>query len=216
MLVESVNKSSVNKNNINNPDLFQIKAKNRIYQGANQIWYKTRFQRLAGCGPTTCSNIMWYLSRTKKGYQSLCEYDGSTKDGFLKLMEDVYKCVTPSMMGVRNTKMFITGALQYGLSKGITLECRELLIPSTGGERPEKEEVFKFLQDAFTKNLPVAFLNLSNGKLENLESWHWVTLMGINPETGFATMNDQSQVAEIDLALWLESSFKGGGFVAVE
>lgn len=95
---------------IQQPDLLHITKDNIAYYGANQIWYPTTFQRNAGCGPTTGSHLIWYLSQTHTGCQALCSYDGSKYEGFLHLMEDIWNFITPKSMGVNNTaKMYDQG-----------------------------------------------------------------------------------------------------------
>ena len=83
---------------------------------------------MAGCGPTSCSKIMWYLSQTKEQYKGLCTYDGTTYEGFLKLMEDIWSYVTPGLMGVNKLELFEEGAMRYGKDKGYDLSCKSFRI----------------------------------------------------------------------------------------
>lgn len=197
-------------------ELFQIKEGNHIYNGPNQSWYPKRFQKMAGCGPTACSNIMWYLSKTKEHYNGLCTYDGTTYEGFLKLMEDVWRYVTPGLMGVNKLEIFEKGAISYGKDRGYDLSCKSLRIPGRNQiSETEIEEAFDFIEEMLEKDLPVAFLNLHNGQLLNLESWHWVTIYELDREKGSVSILDQSRLEEIDLKLWMKTTSKGGGFVVV-
>lgn len=201
---------------LNRTELFQIREGNHIYNGPNQSWYPKRFQKMSGCAPTSCSNIMWYLSQTKEEYSGLCTYDGTTYEGFLKLMEDVWKHVTPGVRGVNKLEIFEKGVISYGKDKGYDLSCKSLKLPSkrlisdTG-----IEEAFDFIEEGLKEDLPVAFLNLSNGKLSNLESWHWVTIYELDRKKGSVSILDQSRLEEIDLKLWMKTTTKGGGFVVV-
>jgi len=88
-------------------------------------------------------------------------------------------------------------------------------LPREKEERPSRAEVLDFLNTAFSHDLPVAFLNLDNGTLKNLESWHWVTLVSIASDME-AQMYDQSCSEIIHLGEWLSSTTKGGAFVALE
>lgn len=206
----------IKKIKLSNTELYKIKDGNTIYNGPNQSWYPKRFQRLAGCGPTSCSNIIWYLSQTQEKYKELCPYDGTTFEGFLKLMEDVWRYVTPGFMGVNKLEMFENGAIRYGKEKGFTLSCKLLEIPGRKNiSELEIDKAFNFIEDALKEDLPVAFLNLHNGQLVNLESWHWVTIYELDREKGRVSILDQSSLKEIDLKLWLNTSNKGGGFVVV-
>lgn len=201
---------------IQQPNLLHITRDNTTYYGANQIWYPSTFQKNAGCGPTTGAHLIWYLSQTHTGCQTLCSYDGSKYEGFLHLMEDVWNFITPKSMGVNDTDIFSKGALRYGTHKGIELTCQTLKIPRISEARPTSKEMFRFLENAFTNDLPVAFLNLSNGTLTNLESWHWVTLISADSANHTVKMYNQGIAVEINLNQWLRTSLLGGGFVTID
>jgi len=187
-----------------------------VNYGGNQIWYPTRFQRDAGCGPTTASHLIWYLSQTRTKCQDLCPYNGNKPEGFLQLMEDIWNFITPKSMGVNNTDTFTNGAHRYGSHKGIELICQTLIIPKIPGTRPTSKEMFGFLENAFSNDLPVAFLNLSNGSLTELESWHWVTLISTDSVNNTAKKYDQGIATDINLKQWLRTSLLGGGFVTID
>lgn len=202
---------------IRTPQLLQIAEGGEVkFYGANQTWYATHWQRQAGCGPTTCSHLLWYLSRTRQGSEALCAHDGTQRSGFIRLMEEVWQYVTPGMMGVNNTSIFTDGAVRYGLKHGVKLSCRLLEVSAIPFLRPKIAEVNDFLTRAMADDLPVAFLNLSNGALRNLDNWHWVTLVSADPQGSTAQMYDQGISREINLDLWLRTTSLGGGFVAVE
>ena len=99
--------------------------------------------------------------------------------------------------------------------QGTELEVRSLDIPEEIADRPAREAVRDFLLTALAADCPVAFLNLNNGKVTNLDRWHWVTLVAADPERLMVTMLDQGRRVDIDLALWLETTTLGGGFVAL-
>ncbi|MDL2225624.1 hypothetical protein LJC20_05450, partial [Eubacteriales bacterium OttesenSCG-928-M02] len=170
----------------------------------------------AGCGPTVGAHLIWYLSRTRMGYEGLCAFDANTRQGMLKLMQASWGYITPTMHGVNKTSILEQGIKKYARDRGKRVKARVLDIQIGEGKRPSMEEVSAFLVGAIGDDLPVAFLNLSNGKLNNLDNWHWVTLVGFDPRTRMALMYDQGVHKEIDLALWLKSTLLGGGFVAVE
>lgn len=205
-----------NEITVRNPEIFRIRKENTVYYGANQIWYPKRFQKMAGCGPTSCSNIIWYLSQTREKYNKLCSHDGRNYHGFLKLMEDIWEYVTPGLMGVKNLKMFTDGVLRYGKDKEcvLTSEAFEVL-ENKIRNKIEIEAAFDFIEQALKDDFPVAFLNLSNGQLTNLESWHWVTIWRLDRAKGNISILDQNRIEEINLRLWLLTSLKGGGFVVI-
>lgn len=197
-----------------NPALLHLKDGPFTRYGASQTGYRTDWQRKAGCGPTVCSHLLWYLARTRAECAGLCSCDGTT-GGFLSVMEEVWEYVTPGKMGVNTTSMFTQGAVRYGQKRGVSLSARVLEVPLLPGNRPDAGAVFAFLSKAISEDLPVAFLNLSNGALKNLESWHWVTLVSVSDSLE-ALMYDQGASGTIDLALWLKTTARGGGFVALE
>ncbi len=202
-------------NIIQQPELLRIQGAHGITWGGNQIWYTKPWQRQAGCGPTTSSNLVWYLSKTQERFQQLWPYKNYNRANMIKLMEELWSYITPGMMGVNNTSIFIDGAVEFGKSRGIELLPEVLDIPLTKKLRPEYHEVKDFLHSAFSNNLPVAFLNLNNGSLRNLESWHWVTLISANEDLK-AEMIDQGNRIEIDLKKWLDTTKMGGGFVVLK
>ena len=202
-------------NVIHNKELLHIFGPPTTY-GANQMWYSGMWKRRAGCGPTVCSHLMWYLSQTRPNCKNLCLHNGSTRLGFACLMEDIWRYVTPGMRGLNSTSAFMDGAVLYGKERNVMLGCRVLNISPSKNERPPYAAVFHFVLSALLSNLPVAFLNLSNGVLQNLDNWHWVTLVGVDDDKKTAFMYDQGRAAEIRLEDWLETTTLGGGFVVLE
>ena len=198
------------------PELLHIKAGTLTCCGGDQDWYPTEWQRRSGCGPTVCAQLLRYLSQTRSGCAALCAHDSSTQEGFLSLMEEVWTYITPGRMGVNSTSIFTQGAVRYGLDRHIPLHCRVLEIPIKRSARPSPQELSSYLEASFASDLPVAFLNLSNGALTVLENWHWVTLVSFNPHTLQATMIDQGKTLSLDLGLWLRTTLLAGGFVTVD
>lgn len=200
---------------IRSPELFHIQTGSAYSTGANQLWFRTRWQRDSGCGPTTCSQILWYLSRTRRWAEPLCAHDASGQPGFLQLMEQVWQYVTPTVMGLNSTDLFARGVTRYGESRHVRLDCRCLNVSAIPALRPDAADVRRFLLDALEADTPVAFLNLSNGSLRNLGSWHWVTLTGLDPDSLAAQILDNGSTPTIDLAAWLSTTTLGGGFCRI-
>jgi hypothetical protein len=202
---------------VRSPELFAFTDRDgRPSCGASQTWYATEWQRRAGCGPTVFAHLAWYLARTKAGCAPLCPYDGMNCAGFLCLMEEAWLHITPGKQGVNKTAMFTRGALRYGAEKNVPLAARVLEIPVLARRRPPLPETEQFLTRFLAADLLVAFLNLSNGLLTNLDNWHWVTLLAYDPASHTALMYDQSRSVVIDIGLWLRTTAFGGGFVALE
>ena len=203
-------------------DMFSIRDKNALLIkdgtetrfAGNQEWYSTERKRLSGCGPTTCSAMMWYLAQTHAGCAPLSPFDGSDRQGFTRLMEDVWHYTTPGRMGLNSTERFATGAERYGAECGVPLKAHVLDVPEYLCQRPSYEQVQNLLEWAFVRDLPVAFLNFSNGALHNLDNWHWVLLVAL--KGGSAQMYDQGEDHMIRLEKWLRTTTLGGGFVVLQ
>ena len=56
-------------------------------------------------------------------------------------------------------------------------------------------------------------LGLFNGKVSELDRWHWVTIIGMDGP--MVHILDSGREFPIDLSLWYETTKKRGGFVAV-
>ena len=202
---------------IADPDLFKVfdEDTHEIYDGCNQNWYTTVWQRLSGCGPTVASNLIFYLyhNRQTPGLSQ----SPINKKNCLLLMEEIWEYVTPTVKGISTTKMFYEAVLSYAKSKGLDIEYHFFDLPQDKIRRPSLFEVLKFLDGALLKDVPIAFLNLCNGDEKNLDRWHWVTIISLeyteNGNQAFVNILDDGQIKQIDLALWYHTTTKGGGFV---
>jgi len=204
-------------NSISNPNAFKMldEITNQTFFGCSQEWYATDWQRLSGCGPTAASNIIYYLrhSQTVIGQEkSVC-----SKKNSISLMEEIWEFVTPTAEGIKTTQMFYEAVHTYAKLKGLNVEFEFCDLPDDKAMRPELSSILSFLDKALTNDAPVAFLNLCNGEEENLEQWHWVTIISLeytdDRESAFVNILDEGQIKKIDLALWYKTTTLGGGFV---
>lgn len=201
---------------IRSPERLHISNGRLLSYGASQRWYQSWFRRMAGCGPTAASNLIWYLAATKPTVcRRLCDGDCTERPNMLELMNRVWRYVTPGFRGVDKAPTMVEGVIRFGNERAVPLAARLLEIPEAAAERPDEEAVFTFLSHAFQDDLPVAFLNLSSGGVGNLESWHWVTLVAADRLLK-AEMYDQGHRKMIDLALWLGTTVWGGALVTFE
>ncbi|MDL2258277.1 hypothetical protein LJC42_03845 [Eubacteriales bacterium OttesenSCG-928-K08] len=203
---------TANEIGVKTPEYLHLSDGKRIHYGGNQIWYKSLWQRKAGCGPTVAATVCAYLAKSRPECASLCEHNSSTKEGFLLLMQDLWRYVTPGMGG-SSVEIFTDGITRYARSKGVELVCDVLDIPKQKELRPSAANVLEFFRKAFEADLPIAFQNYSNGALTNLEAWHWVTLLSFKQDTFFAQMYDQSIRDFIDIPLYLSTATNAGKFV---
>lgn len=202
---------------IGNLNLFKIvdATKAETYYGCQQSWYPKQWQRLSGCGPTVATNLFFYLCHNQAPLQ--LEEKTNTKENWISLMEEMWEYVTPTRRGVNTTERFYESLQSFLKAKGLEAGYRFCNVAADKSQRPGFGEILDFIAEALTKDSPVAFLNLCNGKVENLDRWHWVTLISLDySEDGsraFANILDEGQIKRIDLALWFETTTLGGGFV---
>jgi len=198
------------KKSVNNPEYFEIHdgINCAIYYGCNQEWYKRKWQKMSGCGPTTASNIILYNMKNKT----------TAKKDALNLMEEMWKNVTPTLKGVNTTKIFYEGTMSYANSKGIKSEFKAIDIPKDKNDRPNFEDLLHFINNSLENDIPLAFLNLCNGEEKSLDKWHWVTVISLEYEedksTAFIEILDEGMKKTIDLLLWYKTTTLGGGFVS--
>jgi hypothetical protein len=179
--------------------------------GFCQEWYPTAPQRIAGCGPTVACMIMTYIlykafhisSPVSQG-QSAC----------LAAMEEAWRHVTPGDEGIPTTRMFCEGFLEYAKAKELDVDARSLDVPQEMAFRPSFTEILRFLSEALASDAPVAFLNLCNGDVHNLDRWHWVTILSIeyDEREAYVRIMDEGRLMDVDLRLWYDTTVRGGGF----
>lgn len=183
--------------------------------GCDQEWYVSEWQRISGCGPTAASNIIYYLSKTWPAFKEKTIHNN--KESCLSLMEELWEYVTPDEEGVDTTKRFVESMRAYFDFLGLTPSGEVCDVPEEARQRPALSDILEFLLQAMADDAPVAFLNLCSGTVENLESWHWVTIVTVeHSEDGnrvLAVILDEGTVKTIDLALWYRTTELGGGFV---
>ncbi|MDR1884968.1 MAG: hypothetical protein LBQ56_01745 [Synergistaceae bacterium] len=197
---------------ISNLDAFKILDTDTgaISYGCDQEWFSTEWQRRAGCGPSVASNILLYLNRSG-GVTPL------SRRSCAALMEEVWTYVTPTERGMPATGMFCEDVCAYGAAKGLEIECLSFDVPEDLSPRPPMGEISSFLERSLSMDIPVAFLNLCNGMEENLQRWHWVTVVSLEQEEPdshtFVRIIDEGTLKAIDLSLWRDTTTCGGGFV---
>jgi hypothetical protein len=200
---------------IKDKEIFRIEeaATNQFFYGTDQEWYKKKWQRMSGCGPSAVANIIYYFNCTRfHGNPHL------TKQDYVKLMEEVWTYVTPSLGGVSSTGMLISGAKGYLEKKSLNIRMDAIDIPKKKQPRPDFGLVLSFLSKALTNDTPVAFLNLDHGTVLEVDSWHWVTIISLEYEKEHNSVSadilDGGLIKRIDLLRWYETTKLGGGFVS--
>ena len=170
------------------------------YYGGDQDWYNSYIKRLAGCGPTTASTITMYES-DKSNYH---EY---TKKEFIVLMKDLWKYITPGMMGVDTVDKYKDGYDKYLKTSNLNISKSKILILDTASI----DEIEKYLQEAIKTDHPVAFLNLNNGSEKQIDSWHWTTIVSLENINNnlYVEICDEGLLKKVNLSNWLNTSSRG-------
>jgi hypothetical protein len=181
------------------------------FYGCNQDWYGSDWQQLSGCGPSVVAGILMYLRRDA----DVPEVKG--KKYAISFMEEVWKYVTPAQRGIHTAEMLRRRVVSYCAAKNLKVASAICGIPEERKLRPQMERVWAFMTDALSRDIPIAFLNLHNGEEENLDEWHWVTVVsaeqkGLNGNVEIGIL-DRGRALAVDLSLWLKTTDYGGGFV---
>ena len=190
------------KVSISKPELMNITIDGETFIGGSQEWYTDEWHKKAGCGPVTASNIIWYILRK----------NDLTPD-YLQLIQEMFGFVTPGLQGVNTSAIFVDGLMRFASENGMHLSPCVLEIPRKKSGRPDNDTLCKFILNALNADSPVAFLNLSNGTVSALESWHWVTILTIDPEKMTTDITDLGKVITIDISEWIKTSILGGALV---
>ena len=184
------------------------------YQGADQEWFPLAWQRRAGCGPTAAAVLTAYLAQSVPGWEALFPEGRMEREAFRAHMCRMWDYVTPGPHGLNRPELFARGLEAYGAARGVPLRTLELELPARRSRRPGWAEWSGFICAALDRDRPVAFLNLCNGRVKELDRWHWVTITALEGPT--ATIVESGRAYPIDLARWLATTTKRGGLVTVE
>lgn len=200
---------------LRSPELLHLEdANGNRSHGFNQEWYGSEWQRRAGCGPCVAANLLLYLHRTRR---LVLPFTLDNRTDLLAFMEAVWVHVTPTAMGLHTLKRFCGGVHAFLYAHAVPLDCRTFGVSRRRGARPPFEALAGFIAEGLRSDGPVAFLNLSNGTVRNLEPWHWVTLVAIGDDPSAdafpAEIYDGEQAIRVDLRQWYNTTTLGGGFL---
>ncbi len=186
-----------------------------LHYGADQEWFSLLWRRKAGCGPTTAAGQMAYLAHTRAGLGPLCPLPALEQKPFAAYMDTVWEYVTPGCHGLNTIEKYSDGIRTFARARGLRVRTLELSVPKDAAKRVPFSHCVAFLRAGLESGCPVAFLNLDNGQVENLDYWHWVLVTGLilDGERATAVVADGGKRVEIDLGLWYATTADGGGFV---
>ena len=184
------------------------------YFGCDQNWFSSDWQQQAGCGPSTAATLLLYLHKTR---QMPLPVEVYAKKDCLLLMEEVWSHVTPTPDGIYLIEQFCSGIASFADGHGLRLQCHSLDIPDNDGLRPGLEAVVQFIVQGLENDSPIAFLNLSNGEVADLEEWHWVTMVSLEADEASQTVQaeifDGDTAKVIDFKLWYQTTVEGGALI---
>jgi hypothetical protein len=203
---------------ISRPELLTItdSRTQQAYFGGAQEWYPSEWGRRAGCGPTCSANLTAYLALTRPALRRLYSGKRMDRDEYLKHMNEIYPFVKPGPMGLTRIELFSEDVAAFAASRGVVLTPR--LFAVTGNRTPDRPPVSaltEFVKAGLAADCPLAFLNLSRGNVENLQSWHWISITSADFEENrlMACASDEGIPRKFDLQLWYLSTQKRGGLI---
>lgn len=184
--------------------------------GGDQAWYTEEWWQQAGCGPTCAANLTAYLALTRPHLRALYSGSGMDRDGFTRHMEEIYPYVQPGPMGLNRVERFTEGVTAFAADRGVALRPHVFAVAGNRDRnRPPVSALADFVREGLAADCPIGFLNLSHGRVKNLQSWHWVSLASADIEADALTAyaSDEGVRRAFDLKLWYLSTRMRGGLV---
>lgn len=188
-----------------------VMADGKAHCGYNQDWYPERWQRLAGCGPTTGAVILSYIEGARTGQWP------QTVEAAREKMLAFWPYATPRMHGLYKVRWLMEGLNACLADRAMAGKADMLNIPILRPFRPTAEEAARFIRQGLLEDAPLGFLDLHNGGDAAICSWHWMPLVGLDDEGGRYTAEvlDEGRRITFDFTRWLKASAFGGGLVRV-
>jgi hypothetical protein len=224
---------------LRSPELLRIRNEDGTFiTGGSQYWYPPEgFIPQGACGATAASNILAYMLMTRKplhdaaGVTGLIgqtmpeglaiseglawkEHSPVSKQDFLEFMKKVYQFLYPHVGGLM-ADGFEAGISELAKEYKLPIETECLKITINRNIRPAFKDAIAFIKTSLKTDIPVAFLILSKGNVSVLDTWHWVTILGFEEESGRIQIVDNGKVFFAELRPWLDTSIMGGAFVRV-
>ncbi len=201
---------------LQHPEWLQVKWEGNLSLGYNQEWYTDEWQRLAGCGPTTATQLMSYIS-FRDGLLDASEFSNGEKA--LERMNLIWDYVKPRFGGgLYKTHWFQRGLQAYFDERNLSYEAQMLNIFPFAVNRPKVDVAADFIARGLSQDSPVGFLNRHRGKEEGLSTWHWVPIIGLRDVGSDVRcfVYDEGIERQFSLKKWLKETILGGGLVYVD
>ena len=200
---------------IKHPEWLDIQTPTKVSHGYDQEWYTQEWQRLAGCGPTTATQVLTYLGLRDGMYDRA---NATSQAGALSRMEEVWEYVKPRYGGgVYKTAWLEEGMQHFIDDKGWNYDVRMINVSPFRSSRDDVSVVAEFIRDGLHQDIPVAFLNRHKGHEEALWTWHWVPVWGIFSQGDEIRCRifDEGEIRDFSLTNWMKDTILGGGFAYV-
>ncbi|NLG23714.1 MAG: hypothetical protein GX558_00035 [Clostridiales bacterium] len=183
--------------------------------GGDQAWYADEWRQKAGCGPTCAANVTAYLALTRPRLRSLYAGEDMRRDRFAAHMEEVYRFVTPGAMGLNKPEMLAGGVGAFARSRGLVLRPHLFSVRGNmSGNRQPVSELARFVAEGLERDCPIAFLNLTRGRVKHIQGWHWITIVSAELGDGIdVCASDEGGRTCFDLKMWYLSTRMRGGLV---
>ena len=175
----------------------------KTFYGVLQHWYPLFWQRLSGCGPCCATNMLACIDDNTKL---------NTKQDCIDTMQKVWKFVTPGIRGLNKVEKFAKGSNGFFAKYNLPYTCQ--FVKCQPQNKNDFDNMIDFLKKSFANDQPVAFLNLCNGEINELERWHWVTIVSIEQKDGeyIATIFDSDLIFEMSLDKWHRTATETASF----
>ena len=149
------------------------------FYGADQHWFKKKLSAISGCGPTTSSMALAYISQQSKTCRCIYPYSYPfKKDEFLMFMEDVRLQIKPNFGPMTDPDDFCRKCVDYAKYRGVKIGY-EVMEKSLGAD-----EVFDKICELLNDGIMPSLLILRNPHKEiNEYTWHWMTVTGCIKDT---------------------------------
>ena len=162
---------------IKHPEWLDIQTPDAVSHGYDQEWYNHEWQRLAGCGPTTATQVLSYVG-FRDGKLDVAE--STNQADALHRMETVWEYVKPRYGGgVYKTAWLEAGMQRFIDDRSWSYDVRMINVSPFRSSREDVSVVAEFIRDGLRQDVPVAFLNRHKGQEPALWTWHWVPVWGI-------------------------------------
>ena len=166
--------------------------------GGNPEWFPGTFQRRAGCGSVTGTNIAvceGLFSEEVENSESI------PHESYLELMEGMYQYMTPGFMGYPLIGKFKKDFLSFASDRGKKLKARSMFLPRN------RQDCLDFIKEGLYHGHPTALLIWRHSRKEFREdNWHWVTITGYDEEREILIWSNCGEREEIPVKVLLDDS----------